>query len=109
MRRNPDGQFLGTREVLKTEMGTNARTGKPEEVKTLGKYEWKTFQEAHDESEAIAKYIMHNELVTPVEMEGEDYLFMGIYAKNCEEWMLTDLACVQGNLTSVCLYDTLGA
>lgn len=33
---------------------------------------------------------------------------MGIYAKNREEWVVTDLACVFNDITSVPFYDTLG-
>ena len=34
--------------------------------------------------------------------------FVGIYAKNRIEWLLTDFACTLFGLTSVPLYDTLG-
>jgi long-chain acyl-CoA synthetase len=34
--------------------------------------------------------------------------FIGIYAKNRVEWLLTDYACTIFGLTSVPLYDTLG-
>lgn len=33
---------------------------------------------------------------------------MGIYAKNREEWVVSDLACIFNDITSVPLYDTLG-
>ncbi len=34
--------------------------------------------------------------------------FVGIYAKNRIEWLITDFACSLYGLTSVPLYDTLG-
>lgn len=34
--------------------------------------------------------------------------FLGIYAKNREEWIVTDWACIKAGITSVPLYDTLG-
>ncbi len=34
---------------------------------------------------------------------------IGIYGKNSEEWIITDLACLCSDITSVTLYDTLGA
>lgn len=34
--------------------------------------------------------------------------FVGIYAKNRVEWLITDMACSLFGLTSVPLYDTLG-
>jgi long-chain acyl-CoA synthetase len=33
---------------------------------------------------------------------------MGIYAKNREEWIVSDLACILNDVTSVPFYDTLG-
>jgi long-subunit acyl-CoA synthetase (AMP-forming) len=42
------------------------------------------------------------------EIEGEEYKMIGIYGKNSEEWMLTDLAGNLFGVTSVAIYDTLG-
>ena len=36
------------------------------------------------------------------------FRFLGIYAKNREEWIVTDWACIKAGITSVPLYDTLG-
>ena len=33
---------------------------------------------------------------------------VGIFAKNCDEWITFDLACICFDLVSVTLYDTLG-
>jgi len=33
---------------------------------------------------------------------------VAIYGKNCEEWLMTDMACCFYGLTSVAIYDTLG-
>ncbi len=33
---------------------------------------------------------------------------IGIYAKNSAEWITVDLACLNSDITSVTLYDTLG-
>lgn len=41
--------------------------------------------------------------------EDREFGFMGIYAKNREEWVVSDLACMFNDITSVPLYDTLGA
>ena len=35
--------------------------------------------------------------------------FVGIYAKNCPEWMIGALGCIQQSIVVVPLYDTLGA
>lgn len=34
--------------------------------------------------------------------------FLGIWAKNREEWVFTDMACALYGFTSVPIYDTLG-
>lgn len=39
--------------------------------------------------------------------EGE-FRFISLYAKNREEWVITDFACMQTAITVVTLYDTLG-
>jgi long-subunit acyl-CoA synthetase (AMP-forming) len=47
--------------------------------------------------------------MTPnIEAEGTKWRFMGIYAKNREEWVLTHLANMKNSITSVAFYDTLG-
>ena len=44
------------------------------------------------------------------EIEAEDQIwrFMGIYAKNREEWILSDLATLRQSGTTIAFYDTLG-
>lgn len=43
-----------------------------------------------------------------VEGEGRIWKFMGIYAKNREEWALTAIANTKNSVTTIALYDTLG-
>lgn len=43
-----------------------------------------------------------------VEEEGQMWRFMGIYAKNREEWIFTDLAALRQSGTAIAFYDTLG-
>jgi long-chain acyl-CoA synthetase len=42
------------------------------------------------------------------EVDGKSYRFIGVNSRNNKWWMLADLACIMYNVTSVCLYDTLG-
>lgn len=42
------------------------------------------------------------------EEENSEFKFMGIFAKNCVEWILTDIACQMNNICSVTFYATLG-
>lgn len=44
-----------------------------------------------------------------VEDQGRNLKIVGIFAKNSANWMIIDLACILSGLTSVTLYDTLGA
>ena len=39
----------------------------------------------------------------------EDLRLVSIYGKNCEEWLLTDMAMNIYGITTVAIYDTLGA
>jgi len=79
-------------------------------VKTVvfGEYHWKSYRELVDDSHAFAKYLFKHDL-TPKESfpEGEFHL-VAIYAKNREEWTVTDVAAFRSNVTVVTLYDTLG-
>lgn len=41
-------------------------------------------------------------------IDGNDFKFIGLYAKNREEWCQTDIAAAISGITVVTLYDTLG-
>ena len=43
------------------------------------------------------------------DVEGKDFAILGIYAKNREEWGITDLACMRSDVTIVPVYESLGA
>ena len=47
-------------------------------------------------------------LLPEVEAEDNIWKFMGIYAKNREEWTMTDLAALRQGGTVIAFYDTLG-
>jgi len=58
----------------------------------------------------LSKHIASKKLfeVTQFEEEKGDWKIMGIFARNCVEWMITDLACQFNDITSVTFYSTLG-
>ena len=95
-----DDEFLGTR--------TKNVSDDDSEV-TYGKYKWKTYQEIHDESICLAKSIVKLNLFNEVKVESRRYRLLGIYGKNSEGWVETDIACWLSNIGVVTLYDTLGA
>jgi long-subunit acyl-CoA synthetase (AMP-forming) len=43
-----------------------------------------------------------------VHTEGQDWNFLGVYAKNREEWAVVDLACMRSSITIVPFFDSLG-
>ena len=102
-------RFLGKREITGTEKVMNPKTKKEEEHSVYGDYVWKTYSEIFELVEPLAKALTDKELYAAVEEDGERHRMIGIYAKNSMEWLLTDLAGAMSNITSVTLYDTLGA
>lgn len=65
-------------------------------------------KEAYDSSEAIAKFLKHHQLCPQVKTSDGTFKFVAIYAKNREEWIMTDLGAMLDGVTVVTLYDTLG-
>lgn len=74
----------------------------------MGEYEWKTYSQVYADSEAMANYMMSEDLVPKRETESGDIRFIALYAKNREEWCVTDFSCILSGVTVVTLYDTLG-
>jgi len=90
--RLPDSEFVGTRDPT--------QEGAP--------YVWKTWKQAEEIIEDLAAGMVHLNLMPEVEGEGQMWKFMGIYAKNREEWAFTDLATLRQGGTVIAFYDTLG-
>jgi long-chain acyl-CoA synthetase len=51
---------------------------------------------------------MTHNLCPKVQTDEGVFRFLSLYAKNREEWVVTDFACILAGITSVTLYDTLG-
>ena len=71
-----------------------------------GPYEWKSYSQVNEMSNAFGKSLF--ELVPTVNVDGEDYQFVGVHSKNRLEWMVADVACALFGLVNVPFYDTLG-
>ena len=67
-----------------------------------------TYGQVHEFATGLAKAIYKNELCPKRDLGGTELRILGIFSKNREEWVLTDVACVLSNITSVPLYETLG-
>ena len=100
-------RFLGYRPITGTEKVTKNK--QEVEVNVFGEYEWKTYQEVHDLVLPFARALHQKKMYATVEKDDEKHRMIGIYAKNSMEWMMCDLAGAMANITTVTLYDTLGA
>jgi long-chain acyl-CoA synthetase len=59
-------------------------------------------------SKRLAKAMFHLNLSPEVQAEDKVWKFLGIYSKNREEWIISELAGISQGVTTVPLYDTLG-
>ena len=95
---SPEKPFLGSRAKIVADNG----------AVTFGEYQWKTFGEVHKASHAVASYLMKHDLCPKLTNEEGVFRFISLYAKNREEWIITDFGCMLAAITTVTLYDTLG-
>jgi long-chain acyl-CoA synthetase len=59
-------------------------------------------------AQELAQGMEELKLLQPMQYEGAQLRLVGLYAKNREEWLITDIACWMVSATNVPLYDTLG-
>jgi len=83
---------LGTREIV---------NGK------AGAYKWKTYGEVKELAEKFGAGLLEKKLYTD---SGDDLKlkFVGIWAKNREEWAIFDQACTLYHFCALPMYDSLG-
>lgn len=89
-------------------MGTRVKTVNAEGKVEFGEYQWKNYRETHKDSEYLANYLIANDLCPKTVTEEGTFRFLALYAKNREEWVITDFGCILSGITVVTLYDTLG-
>lgn len=96
-----DKKCLGTKVLLDDEDPDNK----------VYEYQWKTFNQVYRETQYIANSIMDHNLYS--EVEDQDFNIrlkvIGICSINREEWIITDLSANLLGITTVPLYETLGA
>ncbi len=73
-----------------------------------GEYKWKSYDEIYALATYVARGMEKLGLAAQQEYEGSTLRLVGIYSKNREEWIITDVACWMMSVTNVPLYDTLG-
>lgn len=86
--------FLGTRKVISKDK--------------LGEYEFKSYSEIEALCRQFAAGLLELNLIPETDTEDGKFKFLGLYARNREEWIIADLACHYISATVVTLYDTLG-
>lgn len=75
-----------------------------------GTFQWQTYQEAFDQARAFGSALLGKNLISSVnEYKNYNLKFLGVYSKNRAEYIIADLAGILYDLTSVPVYDTLGA
>jgi len=67
------------------------------------------FSQIKDFAETVSKNLILQNLC-PLSFFGEDgsFRFLGLFARNCFEWIISDLACQLNRITSVTFFATLG-
>lgn len=66
-------------------------------------YQWISYQEVSDRAEYVGSALLHRGCKPNSEQ------FIGIFAQNRPEWIITELSCYTYSMVVVPLYDTLGA
>ena len=89
----------------KSGLGNREKISKNE----YGEYKYKTYKEIENEVILYATGISLLNLCPEVTCKsGDKFKFLGIYSKNREEWMISDIASHMNSVSIVTLYDTLG-
>lgn len=95
-----DRDCLGYRRKLSSK-------GNDNEEQFEEKYTFYTYAQVHKMVLSFAKNIhQRSELI--VKDIDNDFKLIGIFAKNCTEWVVTDMGCQLDSITTVTLYSTLG-
>lgn len=99
VRARPEAPFLGQR----VPNGVDEK-GKP----VFGEYVWKSFKEVETITHQIARGIVKLNLATETEGDDKKWRFVGVWAKNREEWLMTHLANMYFDMTTIGFFDSMG-
>ena len=74
------------------------------------KYTYYTYNEVHLMSKKFAKNLHEKkeELIHKDSYKNKQFNLVGIFAKNCTEWIIADMGCQMDSVTTATLYATLG-
>ena len=93
-------------------MGRRIKIGENEKGEPIfeKKYTYYTYNEVHMMCRKFAKNLhkMKEELIYKDSYKNLDFNLVGIFAKNCTEWIIADMGCQMDSVTTATLYATLG-
>ena len=93
-------------------MGRRLKIGEKEDGTPIfeKKYTYYSFGEVHNMCKNFAKNMheLKDELVYKDSYNGIEFNLIGIFAKNCTEWVIADMGCQMDSITTATLYATLG-
>ncbi len=74
------------------------------------KYTYFTYNEVHTMCKKFAKNLHEKkeELIHKDSYKDKEFNLVGIFAKNCTEWVISDMGCQMDSVTTATLYATLG-
>ena len=74
------------------------------------KYTYFTYKDVHEMCKQFAKNLHEKkeELIHKDSYKDKEFNLVGIFAKNCTEWVISDMGCQMDSVTTATLYATLG-
>jgi long-subunit acyl-CoA synthetase (AMP-forming) len=93
-------------------LGRRLITGRNEKGEPIfeKKYTYYTYNDVYKMCQNFAKNIheKREELIYRDSYRGKNFDLIGIFAKNCTEWVVSDMGCQMDSITTATLYATLG-
>ena len=85
-------------------LGTRRKEGKD-----FKEYEWKTYSQIHGLVTNFCSGLINLDLCPEIKSNSDGiFRFLGIYSRNNEKFVVSDLACHLNSITVVTIYDSLG-
>ena len=93
-------------------LGRRLKVGENEKGEPIfdNKYTYYTYNDVHIMCKKFAKNLHEKKegLIYRDSYRGKQFNLVGIFAKNCTEWVIADMACQMDSVTTATLYATLG-
>ena len=93
-------------------LGRRLKVGENENGEPIfdNKYTYYTYNDVHVMCKKFAKNLHEkkDELIYKDSYKGLNFNLVGIFAKNCTEWVVADMGCQMDSVTTATLYATLG-